>query len=247
MSPLLQTCIPLPSSGRNPVAHTGCSEPCLAGCLNLHQFAEALGNAVDAKDPQLFNHSHDVAETGRILAGAMGLDPTEVELVHIAGHLHDIGKIGIPDVVLQKQGALDRNEWCWMKRHPEIGAEIVRPVAPFNTPGGVADIILGHHEQYDGSGYPQGLRKEHIPLGARIVAVADTLSALLRDRPYRRGCSFEQALAEIRRCSGSQFDPAVIGMLGRRRDEIREILAAPEAFLARRFSERILGAASAAA
>jgi HD-GYP domain-containing protein (c-di-GMP phosphodiesterase class II) len=247
MPNLLQTCIPLPLPGRKAALRSDCSEPCLSGCLNLHQFAEALGNAVDAKDPLLFNHSHDVAETGRILACGMGLDPTAVELVHIAGHLHDIGKIGIPDAVLKKQGALDRNEWRWMKRHPEIGAEIVRPVAPFNTPGGVADIILGHHEHYDGSGYPQRLRGEHIPLGARIVAVADTLSALLRNRPYRRGCSFEQALAEIRRSAGSQFDPAVVRILGMQRDEIRETLSAPEAFLARRFSERIAGPASAAA
>jgi putative nucleotidyltransferase with HDIG domain len=213
----------------------------------MHQFAEALGNAVDAKDPQLFNHSHDVAETGRILADSMGLAPAEVEIVHIAGHLHDIGKIGIPDAVLKKQGALDKNEWRWMKRHPEIGAEIVRPVAYFNAPEGVADIILGHHEHYDGSGYPHGLRREALPLGARIVAVADTLSALLRDRPYRRGCSFEQALAEIRRCSGSQFDPAIVTVLEMKRDAVREILLAPETPLSVRFSKRIAVAAGLAA
>ena len=199
-------------------------ETCGPACQTLHQFAEALGNAVDARDPQLYNHSRDVAETGRILASKMGFSSDETELIHIAGHLHDIGKIGIPDMVLKKQGALDKNEWQWMRRHPEIGAEIVRPVPSFNTPGGVADIILGHHEQYDGSGYPQGLRAEAITVGARIVAVADTLSALLRDRPYRQGCTFDEAFAEINRCSGTQFDPAVVRVLERNRREVREML-----------------------
>jgi HD-GYP domain-containing protein (c-di-GMP phosphodiesterase class II) len=165
-----------------------------------------------------------VAETARILAKGMGLSPVETELIHIAGHLHDIGKIGIPDAVLKKQGALDTSDWQWMRQHPEIGAEIVRPVPSFNTPGGVADIILGHHEFHNGSGYPHGLAGEAISLGARIVAVADTLSALVRDRPYRRGCSFEAARAEISRCSGTQFDPAVVEILEINRLEVRDML-----------------------
>lgn len=222
-------------------------ESCVSSCLPLHQFAEALGNAVDVRDPQLYNHSHDVAETGRILATGLGLSSDYAELIHIAGHLHDIGKIGIPDAVLKKKGALDENEWRWMKRHPEIGAEIVRPVASFNTSGGVADSILGHHEHYDGTGYPYGLQGEKIPLGARIVAVADTLSALLRDRPYRCGCSFEMALAEISRCSGTQFDPAVVRVLEMKQEEVGEILLIPEAPLSQRFSERIAEAFNSAA
>ncbi|QEM67135.1 HD-GYP domain-containing protein [Geobacter sp. FeAm09] len=206
---------------------------CAAACPTLHQFAEALGNAVDAKDPQLYHHSRDVAEVGRILAAGMGLSPGLVEVIHIAGHLHDIGKIGIPDAVLNKQGALDEEEWSWMRRHPEMGAEIVRPVPAFNRPGDVADIILSHHERYDGRGYPSGMGGKAIPLGARIVAVADTLSALLRDRPYRPGCSFEEAVAEIGRCSGTQFDPAVARALARMRDEVRTVLlVVPEAPLA---------------
>lgn len=223
------------------------AEPCASACLTLHQFAEALGNAVDARDPQLYNHSHDVAETGRILAAAMGLSPAEAELIHIAGHLHDIGKIGIPDEVLKKRGALNENEWRWMRRHPEIGAGIVRPVPAFNIAGGVADIILGHHEHNDGSGYPQGLRGKAIPLGARIVAVADALSALLRDRPYRRGCSFEESIAEIGRCSGAQFDPAVVWALEKMRDEVREMLLVPEIAFSLRYSKQITKALSAVA
>lgn len=214
-------------------------ETCGPACQTLHQFAEALGNAVDARDPQLYNHSRDVAETGRILASKMGFSPAETELIHIAGHLHDIGKIGIPDTVLKKQGALNEDEWQWMRRHPEIGAEIVRPVPSFNTPGGVADIILGHHEQYDGSGYPQCLRGEAIAVGARIVAVADTLSALLRDRPYRQGCTFDEALTEISRCSGTQFDPAVVRVLEINRREVREMLLTTDTTTNMQFSECI--------
>ncbi len=215
---------------------------CAAACLTLHQLAEALGNAVDAKDPQLYNHSRDVAETGRILADGMGLSAAGTELVHIAGHLHDIGKIGIPDAVLKKRGVLDKDEWRWMSRHPEIGAEIVRPVLAFNTSGGIADIILGHHERFDGKGYPHGLEGKAIPLGARIVAVADTLSALLRDRPYRRGCSFEEAISEIRRCSGTQFDPEAVSALYSRLDQIRDMLLIPVPDSPWHFPEPVAGA-----
>jgi len=220
-------------------------DPCSLGCPSLHQFAETLGNAVDAKDPQLHNHSWDVAEVGRVLASGMGLSPKEAELIHIAGHLHDIGKIGIPDSVLKKQGPLSEEEWRWMKRHPEIGAEIVRPVPAFNVAGGIADIILAHHERFSGGGYPFGIKGEAISLGARIVAVADTLSALLRDRPYHRGCSFNEAVAEIQRCSGTQFDPVVVCTLEKKRDEVREMLLAPEVAFSLRFPARIANASIA--
>lgn len=213
-------------------------EPCASSCLTLHQFSEALGNAVDARDPHLYSHSRDVAETARVLAARMGFSRAETELIHIAGHLHDVGKIGIPDTVLKKRGALDENEWQWMKQHPEIGAGIVRSVPPFNTSGGVADIILSHHEQYDGSGYPQRLSAEAIPVGARIVAVADTLSALVRDRYYRRGCTFDEAFTEISRCAGTQFDPAVVRTLEINRHEVCELLLAPQTTYDVHFSEQ---------
>lgn len=201
---------------------------CFATCSPLHQLAEALGNAVDARDPLLYRHSRDVAEVACLLACAMGRAPEEIDIIHIAGHLHDIGKLGVPDAVLNKQGALDEEEWRWVRRHPEIGAEIVRPVPGLNRPGGVADIILHHHERFDGKGYPRGLAAGAIPPGARIVAVADTLSALLRNRSYRSGCSFADACAEIRRCSGSQFDPAVVVILDRNREAVARLLADAE-------------------
>lgn len=179
----------------------------------LHQFAESLGHAVDARDSDTYNHSWEVAEVSRMLAEAMGLSAEQAETVHLAGHLHDIGKIGVPDAILKKQGKLTEEEWRQMKRHPETGAVIVRPVEAFAQEGGVADMVLAHHERFDGTGYPHGLKGQLIPLGARVIAVADTLSALLQNRTYRGGTSFEVALAEIRRCSGTQFDPAVVRSL----------------------------------
>ena len=181
-----------------------------AGVEQLHQFAESLGHAVDARDSDTFNHSWEVAEVSRMLAQALGLSPQQAETVHLAGHLHDIGKIGVPDAILKKQGRLSDEEWRQMRRHPETGAVIIRPIEAFARKGGIADMVLFHHERFDGAGYPQRLQGEQIPLGARIIAVADTLSALLQNRPYRQGTSFEEALTEIGRCAGSQFDPAVV-------------------------------------
>lgn len=180
------------------------------GKLSLHQLAEALGNAVDARDQATHRHSWEVAEISLHLATTLGLDTTTIEKIHLAGHLHDIGKIGIPDAILKKPGALDTAEWLMMREHPGIGAAIVRPVKAFAEPGGVTKIILHHHERFDGTGYPDELQGTDIPLGARIIAVADTLSAMLQHRTYRQGTSFENACSEISRCAGSQFDPVVV-------------------------------------
>ncbi|MBL3582544.1 HD-GYP domain-containing protein [Oleidesulfovibrio alaskensis] len=185
-----------------------------AGCgdvrLTVHQLAESLGNAIDARDPHTHSHSDEVAETARVTALAMGCSFEQAEMLHIAGHLHDIGKIGIPDNILRKASPLDDEEWEIMRSHPLIGANIIRPVALLAESGGVVDVVLHHHERWDGKGYPHGLAGRDIPLGARIIAVADTLSAMLQTRPYREGRSFGAAVAEIVRCSGSQFDPAVV-------------------------------------
>lgn len=186
----------------------------------LHQFAEALGNAVDARDAATFHHSEEVAVVSQMLARALGQSPDQAEMVHLAGHLHDIGKIGIPDVVLKKQGPLSPEEWDWMRHHPGIGAAIVNPVDAFRRHG-IADMILCHHERFDGKGYPCRLIGANIPLGARIIAVADTLSALLQDRPYRQRTDLAAACAEIRRCSGTQFDPLVVLALESIMDEVK--------------------------
>jgi putative nucleotidyltransferase with HDIG domain len=188
----------------------------------LHQFAESLGNAVDARDSDTFHHSWEVAELSRLIAEALGLPESQVETVHLAGHLHDIGKIGIPDSILRKQGVLNSDEWALMKRHPDIGSDIIRPIEAFASRGGVTDMVHFHHERFDGTGYPRGLKGYLIPLGARIIAVADTLSALLQNRPYRSGTTFEAAMGEIKRCAGTQFDPAVVLALEAIAGQVRE-------------------------
>ncbi|WP_230198957.1 HD-GYP domain-containing protein [Geotalea daltonii] len=180
------------------------------GLTFLHQMAESLGRAIDARDPNTALHSEHVAELSLLIARNLGLDDHECNLIHIAGHLHDIGKIGVTDAVLKKEGPLSTEEQLEMRCHPVIGAQIVAPVGLCATTGGIADIIRCHHERYDGGGYPAGLRGAAIPIGARIVAVADTYSAIIQNRPYRPGTTPELAMAEIERCSGLQFDPDVV-------------------------------------
>jgi HD-GYP domain-containing protein (c-di-GMP phosphodiesterase class II) len=180
----------------------------------LHQFAESLGNAIDAKDPHTSMHSDEVAEVARILALAMNLTPSQAAVIHVAGHLHDIGKIGVPDSVLRKQGPLTTKEWQAIRRHPEAGAAILEPVTALKRIG-VVDMVLHHHERWDGKGYPHGLKGAAIPLGARIITVADSLSAMLQDRPYRAALNLDRACREIERCAGTQFDPAVVAAFRR--------------------------------
>ncbi|WP_319541848.1 HD-GYP domain-containing protein [uncultured Pseudodesulfovibrio sp.] len=186
----------------------------------MHQFAESLGFAIDAKDPYTSMHSEEVAEVSHALALSMGLSPCEADIIHVAGHLHDIGKIGVPDSVLKKRGPLNTSEWQAVRRHPKAGADILRPVAALNNLG-VVDMVLHHHERYDGKGYPDRLKGTQIPLGARIIAVADSLSAMLQDRPYRVSKDFDAARDEILKCSGTQFDPRVVQAFEKSGDIIR--------------------------
>ncbi|QGY40008.1 HD domain-containing protein [Pseudodesulfovibrio cashew] len=195
----------------------------LAVTTILHQFAESLGNAIDAKDPHTSRHSDEVAQVAHILALTMGLTPKEADIIHVAGHLHDIGKIGVPDAVLMKRGPLTTTEWRTIRKHPEAGAAIIRPVTGLARLG-IVDMVLHHHERYDGKGYPHGLRGTTIPQGARIIAVADSLSAMMQDRPYRRAMSFATALEEIIRNSGTQFDPRVVEALRRSGETVRGIM-----------------------
>ncbi|HKZ05657.1 MAG TPA: HD domain-containing phosphohydrolase, partial [Methylomirabilota bacterium] len=141
-----------------------------------------LANALEAKDPYTRGHSERVGALSRELAAALGLPAADVECVTHAGLLHDIGKIGVPESLLRKRGTLTGEEWAVMRQHPVIGARIV---APFEFFAGGAMVIRHHHERWDGSGYPDGLAGGAIPLGARVVAVADVLDALTSDRPYR--------------------------------------------------------------
>ncbi|MFZ5587342.1 MAG: HD-GYP domain-containing protein [Thermodesulfobacteriota bacterium] len=203
------------------VCHASCPEL----TLSLHQLAESLGNAVDAKDHCTRSHSEEVAGLGRLLALRMDLGAHQAEIIHIAGHLHDIGKIGVPDAVLGKPGPLTPAEWEMVKLHPVIGADIVRPVAALTGPGGIADMILHHHERFDGAGYPHGLAGAAIPLGARIIAVADSLSAMLQRRPYKPPRALDEAVAEIAGLAGAQYDPQVVRALMACRGELAGALA----------------------
>jgi putative nucleotidyltransferase with HDIG domain len=174
----------------------------------IYQSLLGLANALEAKDVYTRGHSERVGASSRRLALALGLPATDVEIVARAGLLHDIGKIGIPETVLRKAGSLTAEEWMLMRRHPVIGAQIV---APFEFFTASAEVIRHHHERVDGSGYPDGLTGNAIPLGARIVAVADVYDALTSDRPYRRAMSSEDAFAFLRSQAGLGLDEEIVG------------------------------------
>ncbi len=171
---------------------------------------EALCSALDARERETAEHSLRVTRYTLELADQLGIDPSVREDVGRGALLHDIGKIGIPDAVLLKTGPLSEEEWRIMRRHPVIGHDILEGI-DFLAPA--SQIVLCHHERWDGTGYPLGLAGEAIPLGARIFAVADALDAITSERLYRPAASFDQAFAEIERCSGSQFDPRVVEAL----------------------------------
>lgn len=192
--------------------------------MTVHQFAESLSNVIDAKDHCTRSHSEEVAVVSQCLGIRMGLSSRQADILHVAGHLHDIGKIGVPDSILKKRGPLTEAEFRIIQQHPVIGAEIMAPVTSFAGSNGIVKMILHHHERFDGKGYPHGLKASNIPLGARIIAVADSLSAMLQNRPYREAMTFDQAAAELQSCSGTQFDPQVVSAFVSARDSIEGYL-----------------------
>jgi putative nucleotidyltransferase with HDIG domain len=166
----------------------------------------SLAEALDLRDNGTADHSQTVGRYCALIAEELALPPDRIKRVQIAGILHDIGKIGLPDSELRKQGGLNEGERAQVRRHPEIGAEILNS-------GNVEDIrswILAHHERPDGRGYPNGLSGEEIPLEARILAVADAYEAMTSDRVYRAAIAKQSARAELLRCAGTQFDPRVV-------------------------------------
>lgn len=166
----------------------------------------ALTSAVDAKDTYTCGHTERVALISRMLAREIGMPEIEVERIYMAGLLHDVGKIGVPEAVLQKAGKLTPEEFDLMKKHSQVGARILQDIKQ------IADVIPGvlyHHERYDGKGYPAGLAGEAIPLVGRIICLADCFDAMTSSRTYRKALPLEVALTEIRRCAGTQFDPVL--------------------------------------
>ncbi len=168
---------------------------------------EALGSALDAKDAETEGHCQRVTAFTITMAKHMGVDQASIRHIARGAFLHDIGKMGIPDSILRKPGPLTDSERTVMRKHCEIGYAVLERI-PFLHEA--AEIVLTHQECYDGSGYPRGLKGEEIPLGARIFAVADTLDAMISDRPYRRALPISVAREEIRTHAGTQFDPRVV-------------------------------------
>ncbi|MCC7381352.1 MAG: response regulator [Deltaproteobacteria bacterium] len=170
---------------------------------------ESLVTALDARECETGSHSQRVVRFSLAIGDRMGVTGQGRDDLARGALLHDIGKIGVPDHILLKPARLTEDEWIEMRKHPEIGARIISGIE-FLAPA--ADIVLAHQERWDGQGYPRRLRGDQIPLGARIFAVADTIDAITTDRPYRRGRSFGHAREELLRCSGTQFDPAVVAV-----------------------------------
>jgi diguanylate cyclase (GGDEF)-like protein/putative nucleotidyltransferase with HDIG domain len=171
--------------------------------------AASLARAVDARDVYTGSHSQRVAELAARTARRLGLPDEEVELTRLAASLHDLGKLAIPEEILRKPGPLTEPERIVLERHPQIGFRMLESLGV----DPVADWVLHHHERWDGSGYPDGVAGERIPLGARIIFVADAYDAMISERVYRRRVSPEEAIAELDRCAGTQFDPNVVAAL----------------------------------
>jgi diguanylate cyclase (GGDEF)-like protein len=171
--------------------------------------AASLADAVDARDANAGAHSRRVGDLAASIGARLDVDDEQIELLRLAGHLHDVGKLAIPEELLRKEDPLSDAELVVLQRHPQIGFQMIESLGL----GPVADWVLHHHERWDGQGYPNGLVAEKIPLGARIIFAADAWDSMTSDRTYRRGLSIEQALEEINNRAGSQFDPEVVEAL----------------------------------
>ena len=174
---------------------------------NSERALEALVAALDARERETQNHSKRVSEYAVHLATVMGVDEATLGVIRRGGMLHDIGKIGVSDRILLKEGPLSQSEWLEMKNHPDVGHGILQTLPDLEAE---AELVLTHHERFDGTGYPSHLKGSQIPMVSRIFAVADSFDAMTSNRPYRRAMSWEAAFEEIGRCSGTQFDPEVV-------------------------------------
>jgi putative nucleotidyltransferase with HDIG domain len=165
-----------------------------------------LTNAIDARDPYTRGHSARVTALAEAVARQLGWSEARLVSLRVGGALHDIGKLAVSDEVLTKRGRLDDGELAEIRQHPKIGAKLLLRVAALRE---ALPYVLYHHERWDGAGYPSGKAREEIPVEARVLAVADAFDAMTSDRPYRRALTREQALAEVERCAGTQFDPTI--------------------------------------
>jgi len=177
----------------------------------------ALARAIDMKSRWTAGHSERVMKIAHKIGTAMHLSQGELDDLYRGGLIHDIGKIGIPTAILDKPGKLTQEEYLRVCEHPRMGARILEPIRAY---AGIVTLVVQHHERYDGSGYPDGLKGEQIALSARILAVADVFEALSADRPYRPGMGFQQIIDYMRQQSGKQFDPAVVAAVLKTRERL---------------------------
>ena len=184
--------------------------------------ARALVRAVEVRDPYARGHSDGVASYAQVIAVALNRvqDPFDLDSLRLACELHDVGKIGVPDAILNKEGRLTTEEFQEVRRHPRTGHRILEPIVSDET---VLSVVCWHHERWDGGGYPDALVGESIPVAARVVGAADALDAMTSDRAYRKALTWEEALRQMRDLAGTQFDPEVVACVERTEPALRAI------------------------
>ena len=198
-----------------------------------------LSETIDAKDPYTSGHSQRVSKYALMAGKSLSLSFRELQTIEYAGLLHDVGKVAIDEAILRKPDKLTPKEWAMMVTHPRVGATIISDIPALKE---VKEHVLYHHERYDGTGYPERLKGERIPLGARLLAVADSFDTMITDRPYRAALSIDFALEELQRCSGTQFCPIAVEAFtsGFRRDMIKAPDVSEHYEMATRHSNRII-------
>jgi HD-GYP domain-containing protein (c-di-GMP phosphodiesterase class II) len=182
-----------------------------------------LTRAIEARDPYTRGHSTRVTALAELVALRLGWGEERLKSLRIGGRLHDIGKLAVPDTVLCKEGRLEEDELAQIQEHPKIGAKLILRIAALRD---AIPYVLYHHERWDGTGYPSGKAGEEIPVEARVLAVADAFDAMTSDRPYRPALSHDEALAEVERCAGTQFDPQIARIFLELFGEAEELRAA---------------------
>jgi HD-GYP domain-containing protein (c-di-GMP phosphodiesterase class II) len=192
------------------------------GSSTRHQLRDLVLRLIAERDSELFDHAHDVARLAAGVGRTLALNGPQVADLVRAAELHDVGKVAIPDSILHKPGPLDPDEQEFMRRHTLIGESILSAAPAL---AGAARLVRSSHERYDGTGYPDGLQAEEIPLSSRIIFVCDAFHAMTTDRPYRQAVSDADALTELRRCAGTQFDPTVVDAFARELTALDELTA----------------------
>lgn len=195
--------------------------------IDYHEVIECITGALEVRDEYTAGHSQRVSDMALVVCELIGFKEEDTHKIHIAAHLHDIGKIGVPDAVLMKAEQLDKEEWETIKKHPQIGADILSKSKKLNE---LSEIVLHHHERYDGKGYPDGLMAEQIPVGARIIAICDSIDAMTSNRCYRNAHTLEYCYEEIKKNLGTMYDPMIGRYVLENWEKVTEIVRKGEAY-----------------